>query len=224
MPRTVALLAVLLASASLQAAGPVYDDPDKAAKSDPDFLLQGEYSGAIETRDGERKFGVQVIALGEGKFRAVGYHGGLPGAGWNGEAKVSLEAERSSDSVTFQGDKGSGVLQDGAITLYNADGEKVGELQKVHRQSETLGKKPPQDAVVLFDGAEKSLENWKNGRITEDGLLMPGTTSVPTFRDHTLHLEFRLPYQPQDRGQARGNSGVYLQGRYEVQMLDSFGL
>ena len=47
------------------------------------------------------RFGVQVIALGEGKFRAVGYHGGLPGAGWNGEAKVSMEAQGSDGQVTF---------------------------------------------------------------------------------------------------------------------------
>jgi hypothetical protein len=224
MPRTAALLAVLLASASVLAAGPTYDDPEKAAKSDPDFLLQGEYSGAIGTGDGERKFGVQVIALGEGKFRAVGYHGGLPGDGWTGEEKVSLEAQASDGVVTFEGDQGSGVLQEGAITLYNANNEKVGELQRVERRSPTLGKEPPEGAVVLFDGSKESLENWKNGRATEDGLLVQGTTSKPTFGDHTLHLEFRLPYQPQDRGQARGNSGVYLQGRYEVQMLDSFGL
>ena len=74
----------------------------------------------------------------------------------------------------------------------------------------------------MFDGS--SVDHWLGGKMTDDGLLMQGTTSKETFQSHKLHIEFRLPYQPQDRGQARGNSGIYLQGRYEVQMLDSFGL
>jgi hypothetical protein len=75
---------------------------------------------------------------------------------------------------------------------------------------------------VLFDGT--NTDEFHNGRITEDGLLMEGADFKRTFTDFTLHLEFRLPYMPAARGQKRGNSGVYLQSRYEVQVLDSFGL
>lgn len=44
------------------------------------------------------------------------------------------------------------------------------------------------------------------------------------FTDHKVHLEFRTPFKPTARGQGRGNSGVYVQGRYEIQVLDSYGL
>jgi hypothetical protein len=205
-------------------AGPTYDDPEQAAKADSDFLIQGEFAGTIPGGDGDQKFGVQVIALGEGKFQAVGYHGGLPGDGWNGEEKIRKDGERNGDEVVFQGDDGRGVLKEGKIELYNGEGVKICELKKVERKSNTLEQAPPQGAKVLFDGTKESLANWQNARLSEDGLLMPPVTSKETFGDHRVHLEFRLPYQPQDRGQARGNSGVYLQGRYEVQMLDSFGL
>ncbi|MBN2307692.1 MAG: DUF1080 domain-containing protein [Candidatus Hydrogenedentes bacterium] len=51
-----------------------------------------------------------------------------------------------------------------------------------------------------------------------------GIVSKATFMDHRVHIEFRTPFMPDAREQARGNSGVYLQGRYEVQVLDSYGL
>ena len=60
--------------------------------------------------------------------------------------------------------------------------------------------------------------------MTENGLLMEGATSKKEFGSHTIHLEFQTPFKPLARGQGRGNSGFYAQGRYEIQILDSFGL
>ena len=98
----------------------------------------------------------------------------------------------------------------------------------------TLGAKPPEGAVVLFDG--KSLDGWvKLDRKTpatwpvEDGILTVGKGQGPimttkTMGDFQLHIEFNVPYMPKAKGQARGNSGVYLTGSHELQVLDSYGL
>jgi len=209
----------LLFAVPLSAAGPKYTDPNQV---DADFACQGEYTGKVG--DEQTKIGVQVIAEGKGRFQAVGYLGGLPGDGWNKEKPFRAQGELKDGQVRFDSDKGSAVVKDGAVTLYDADGNRVGELQNVVRTSPSLGAKPPAGAVVLFDGSPASLDNWQGGRMTDDGLLMEGTTSKQKFGDHQVHFEFRLAYQPEDRGQGRSNSGIYLQGRYEVQILDSFGL
>jgi hypothetical protein len=60
--------------------------------------------------------------------------------------------------------------------------------------------------------------------VTPDGLLQAGVLTKQPVDAFRLHLEFRTPYMPYARGQARANSGVYIQQRYEVQILDSFGL
>lgn len=217
----VAIACVLFATSSLQAKGPKYTDPKN---TDADFTLQGEYTGNIKTDEANLKMGIQVIALGKGMFKAVVHKGGLPGDGWDGGEKLQIENKdpAKDGTVRFSNDEGSGVIKDGALTVYTSGGDELGKLKKVMRESKTLGKKPPQGAVVLFDG--KSVDHWNGGKMTEDGLLMQGTTSKEKFGSYKMHIEFRLPYQPEDRGQGRGNSGIYAQGRYEVQMLDSFGL
>jgi 3-keto-disaccharide hydrolase len=93
----------------------------------------------------------------------------------------------------------------------------------------------PKDAVILFDG--KNLDNWamRNDEqkpaewdVLEGGVAQAKTGDIVTkehFDGHfKLHVEFRVPYLPDQKGQGRGNSGVYVQGRYEVQVLDSYGL
>jgi hypothetical protein len=85
-----------------------------------------------------------------------------------------------------------------------------------------VGAPPPSNAIVLFDG--HSTDQLKNAKVTPDGLLEVGCETKDVFQNFTLHAEFRTPYMPYARGQNRGNSGFYLQKRYEVQVLDSFGL
>ncbi|MDW8103667.1 MAG: DUF1080 domain-containing protein [Armatimonadota bacterium] len=95
--------------------------------------------------------------------------------------------------------------------------------------------RPPRGAIVLFDG--KDLSKWvsRDGRTPARWEIMPdgamqvkaGTGDIMTrdeFGSFQLHIEFATPYMPEARGQGRGNSGVYLHGLYEIQVLDSYGL
>ena len=91
--------------------------------------------------------------------------------------------------------------------------------------------KAPSDAVVLFDG--KDLDNWKSAKggpakwTVGDGYFAttPGTGDIESkqpFGDCQLHVEWTSPNPPHGEDQDRGNSGVYLMGLYEVQVLDSY--
>lgn len=192
------------------------------AKKDPDFAIQGEYEGELGDQDSKQKWGLQVIALGDGKFHAVAYSGGLPGAGWDKEQKVEVDGSASDGIATFKGEKGTAVVTDGIAKVAHPEGKSLGELKKVERKSPTLGKQPPAGAVVLFDG--KNGDAFTEPKKFVDGLMSQGITSKQKFQDFSLHLEFLLSYMPTQRGQQRANSGCYMQGRYEVQILDSFGL
>jgi hypothetical protein len=95
---------------------------------------------------------------------------------------------------------------------------------------------PPEGAIVLFDG--KNLDGWlsRNGKdpaawtVLKGGILEVKSPTADIISKvkfdgkFKLHVEFRVGYQPKATGQRRGNSGVYLQGRYEVQVLDSYGI
>jgi len=101
--------------------------------------------------------------------------------------------------------------------------------------SPTLGQKPPlidDRTVVLFEG--KSWDRWRTREgaaspwtVQDDGSVLAGggdAITADTFGDFQLHLEFLCPDMGDKTGQARANSGVYLHGRYEVQVLDTFGI
>lgn len=95
-----------------------------------------------------------------------------------------------------------------------------------------VGALPPSDAIVLFDGT-----HWNEWHSAKDnsvvtwtlqdgaGTVAPGTGDIlskRSFGDIQLHLEFRAPIVVKGEGQGRGNSGIFLQNRYEVQILDAF--
>ena len=90
------------------------------------------------------------------------------------------------------------------------------------------------DAIMLFSGAD--FAHWTTGsdkkvgweRVGDAMKIVPGSGSIMTkqdFTDFKMHAEFKTPQLPPNvKGQGRGNSGIYIQRRYEVQILDSFGL
>jgi hypothetical protein len=196
----------------------VYVDPEQAG---PEFPLQGEFVGVLEA-DGNN-WGVQVIALGKGQYQVIGLPGGLPGDGYRPDtSRKEALGSRQGDVVRAEGDNFKVELSSDHASVFGLDGQLYGKLARVHRQSPTLGAPPPDGAVVLFDGS--TAEHFENGRLVQGDLLLSDCTSRQAFGDHTLHIEFRTPFKPLARGQARGNSGVYIQSRYEIQVLDSFGL
>jgi hypothetical protein len=213
-----------------------------------DFKIQGEYVGELT---GGGKIGAQVIALGDGQLQAVVLPGGLPGAGWNGKEKSLLAGKLEDGKGVFtpasgkrrylaqkpeefsatskfppEGQKGfSGEIGDDKFTISSDDGRQL-SLNKVVRKSPTLGAKAPEGALVLFDGTNTN--EWTGGRLDKaTGLLNTDGHDIHSkrkFNNYTVHVEFLLPYRPAARGQGRGNSGFYQVNRYEMQILDSFGL
>ena len=196
----------------------IFTDP---AEAGPDYAVQGEYSGNLSVDGETTKFGLQVIALGDGAFDAVGYVGGLPGDGWNQKKKIAASGETVDGVTVLKSEEGSATIKGDTATI-EVDGNVLGKLKKVVRKSTTLGAKAPKGAVVLFDGT--TADHFEGGKIVAENLLAADCATKEKFGDHTLHIEFRTPFKPKARGQGRGNSGVYIQSRYECQVLDSFGL
>ena len=238
-----ALLAVTLAAALLGGQGKVVWT-DAADPSLPvDFKLQGEFAGD--------KLGAQVIALGGGAFQAVLYPGGLPGDGWDEKSKILLDGRLEGEKAVFKAGDGkkkylaqkpeefsatrkfppdgqkawSAEGSAGALQVKTDDGKTL-DLARASRKGPSMGVKPPEGAVVLFDGT--NTEEWKGGRLDKaTGLLNTDGNDIVSkrkFSNYTMHLEFMLPYRPEGRGQGRGNSGFYQVDHYEMQILDSFGL
>jgi hypothetical protein len=194
------------------------------AEAGDDYFLQGEYAGSLNSVGAA---GLQIIAEGKGTYRAYLLPGGLPGAGWNHADRIELVGRREASTLTLRA-PGAGEASDsflvtiGMAVVRDGAGRQIGLLRRTLRTSPSMGLQPPAGAIVLFDG--KLNGELVDGKISPTGYLMHGVTTKRPVEDFHLHLEFKTPFMPEARGQARGNSGVYIQQRYEVQILDSFGL
>lgn len=98
------------------------------------------------------------------------------------------------------------------------------EIPPVVKPGDKCGQ-PPADAIVLFNGQD--LSNWKNGQNwqVEEGVIVSGKGAITCeeeFGDCQLHIEWSTPTEIVGSGQGRGNSGVFLMGIYEIQVLDSY--
>ena len=125
-----------------------------------------------------------------------------------------------------------------AASAADADPWKLDDAVKIAKPEDRVDVKPtppPEGATVLFDGKDFSKWEKRGGKgevkwTLTDGAMggVKGHGDIVTKEKFDgkfkLHVEFRVPYEPGGAGQGRGNSGVYLQGRYEVQVLDSYGL
>jgi len=235
---------LVLAAATLFPQGKgVWTDPNDSTLSTV-LKIQGEYAG--------EKLGAQVIALGNGTFQAVVLPGGLPGEGWDGKSRIILDGRLEGDRAIFKPAEGQKkylaqkpeefsatrkfppegqkpwngeAAPGGALKLKTDDGKSL-ELARTVRKSSAIGAKPPEGALVLFDGS--NTDEWTGGRLDKaTGFLNTDGKDILTkkkFSNYSMHVEFMLPYRPDGRGQGRGNSGFYQVDHYECQILDSFGL
>jgi hypothetical protein len=125
------------------------------------------------------------------------------------EAKGQILDGRLSGS--FSGDLGTGSF----------------DTKRFHKVSPTEGAKPPEGALQVFAGKDASAFKDFNWKLTPDDAMQAQTGNITTrvrLKNYRMHLEFRVPFLPRELGQRRGNSGVFLQSLYEVQILDSFGV
>lgn len=214
-------------------------------------LYMGDWTGSTSIGGETRTVGVYMIPLGDSRYEARFVESFDRRGPWLQRLKGEIRAGqfRFMDDISFDvgrvvGAAENGVILDAALWLGKLGNDGVSgtvagrhkgsfQLKQSGRISPELGKPAVRGAVVLFNGT--SLSQWQHceaGKEVKWKVLPEGVMEVnggnivsrEVFGDHRLHLEFRLPYMPAAFGQGRANSGVYLQGRYEVQVLDSYGL
>lgn len=140
-----------------------------------------------------------------------------------GISEINLSSAQNEATAKYLEENENTLTQWKLSELYRQENMLPRALLDVQFDPETVNKEIEWQ-TLNFDTVDNAVK-WDQ----IDGAMQvaPGTGSIMTkqkFINFQMHLEFRSPFMPGSRGQARGNSGVYLQGRYEVQVLDSYGL
>jgi hypothetical protein len=179
-----------------------------------------------------------VVAEGPGLYRATATYSSQ---GADAQVyQVALHGHVEGPRVLFNGFSGgtywNGQAREGKLAIKRSEEHYGGsfELERVVQHSPTEGQAPPANAKVLLPykaNQKPDMSAWTNQKwkALPDGSMRvePGTgpsLTKESFGDFRLHLELNVPHMPFDVGQARANSGVYLQNRFELQILDSFGV
>ena len=200
--------------------------------------FMGNWEGTCTTKGWEGKaVRAQIVGTSGATYRAM-----LELESGEAVVKGELSGFRRGDAAVFVGEINFGEENGGEsiVTADSVGGVMRGwvhpkgetqqfpitfEMKKVLRGSPTMGAQPPEGGIVLFDGTD--LSGWivSPGNPADGAMRVISASSFTCkqeFGSCLLHVEFRTPYMPDKQGQARGNSGVYVQGRYEVQVLDSY--
>lgn len=202
-----------------------------AAFADDDDKIMGNYQGNFAAKSWEGKtIRAEVMAMSKIAWRINLYVGD-----GTAETKHKLEAKLDSGAAVIDAEtelgKVTGTIKDQAFNgkISGAGKDTEFSLKRVIIEPPTLGKPAPEGAISLFDGTNiaanwvRTPEHWCVGA---DGSMEVCSSSLVTrqeFGDAEYHIEFMTPFKSNARDQERGNSGCYFMGRYEVQVLDSFG-
>jgi hypothetical protein len=210
-----------------------------------EYPFMGDWQGRWDSKDGvyPPKISAQVIPWKGGNYQIRLFTELRKGA----PEYVVIEARPAGGVLAFEHGSWSGKIEGdrfiGKGTLRDKSGSFA--MNRVFYESPRLGAKPPEEALVLFDGS--SFDEWemiernsKTGPVTweiDEGVMRivpqfgnhrigASIGTKKTFRDFHLHIEFRLPLLPDNTDQRRGNSGVIIEEFqfFEVQVLDCYGL
>ena len=145
-------------------------------------------------------------------------------------AQAAEPAASASPAAPVEGYKDTPLLPGGKWHVHDPERPQPAVVTPGTFSTAEVPGKPPSDAIVLFDGTDLSKWSDDHGQPSEwkveNGAMISNKGMISTkekFGDIQLHIEFATPTPPTGKGQGRGNSGVFLMGKYELQVLDSYG-